>query len=167
MYIKILTHLAENANINISIQHTEIVWVRATETSVAKWIRMIGVLWSKGHFRKYSSCSSSCYGYHGILVKHNPAVDLISKDHMLDPAKGSKHFQGIISRLTILWVADHGKWCCRLPLNLLIKGRTLRILWDVKHSGSDHLSVVLPLPVMKRMLSKSLLLPSQQQQQQQ
>ena len=41
-------------------------------------------------------------------------VALGVKGHRFDPSKRSKLFQGLISQLTTLWVADHVKWRCRL-----------------------------------------------------
>ena len=47
----------------------------------------------------------------GLVVKH-PALGAIGR--RFEPRKRSKLFQGLISRLTTSWVADHVKWRCRL-----------------------------------------------------
>ena len=43
-----------------------------------------------------------------LVVKH-PALG--ANGHRFEPCKRSKTFQGLISRLTTSWVADHVKWC--------------------------------------------------------
>ena len=47
----------------------------------------------------------------GLAVKH-PALGVNGR--RFEPRKRSKLFQGLISRLTKSWVADHVKWRCRL-----------------------------------------------------
>ena len=47
----------------------------------------------------------------GLAVKH-PALG--PNGRRFEPCKRSKLFQGLISRLTTSWVADHVKWGCRL-----------------------------------------------------
>ena len=47
----------------------------------------------------------------GLAVKH-PALG--ANGRRFEPRKRSKLFQGLISRLTTSWVADHVKWRCRL-----------------------------------------------------
>ena len=47
----------------------------------------------------------------GLAVKH-PALG--ANGHRFEPRKGWKLFQGLISRLTTSWVADHVKRRCRL-----------------------------------------------------
>ena len=47
----------------------------------------------------------------GLVVKH-PVLH--ANGHRFEPRKRSKLFQGLISRLTTPWVADHVKWRCRL-----------------------------------------------------
>jgi len=46
-----------------------------------------------------------------LAAKHSA---LGANDRMFEPRKRSKLFQGLISRLTTSWVADHVKWRCRL-----------------------------------------------------
>ena len=47
----------------------------------------------------------------GLVVKHSA---LAANGRRFEPRKRSKLFQGLISRLTTSWVADHVKWRCRL-----------------------------------------------------
>ena len=47
----------------------------------------------------------------GLAVKHSA---LGVNGRRFEPRKRSKLFQGLISRLTTSWVADHVKWRCRL-----------------------------------------------------
>jgi len=66
---------------------------------------------SSRHIYSYNGRGAWKVSSDGLVVKH-PALGVNGR--RFEPRKRSKLLQGLISRLTTSWVADHVKWRCRL-----------------------------------------------------